>query len=50
MIYNQYPYSIYDPTCVDPTYLQQMKEATAAHLIEIPRQAAIDQQRNGGSF
>ena len=92
MIYNQYPYSIYNPTYVNPTYLQQLEaqrqqieaerkhweqqkkirdmvkaisdycdaardiepeyqqEAMTACLIEIARQAAIDQQRNGGSF
>lgn len=25
MIYNQYPYSIYNPTYVNPTYLQQLE-------------------------
>jgi len=92
MIYNQYPYSIYNPTYVNPVYLQQLEaqrqqieaqrkhleqqkkisdmvkaisdycnaareiepeyqqEAITACLIEISRQAAIDQQRNGGSF
>ncbi len=92
MIYNQYPYSIYNPTYVNPDYLQQLEaqrqqieaqrkhleqqkkitdmvraisdycsaareiepeyqqEAIAACLIEISRQVAIDQQRNGGNF
>lgn len=92
MIYNQYPYNIYNPTYVNPTYLQQLEaqrqqmeaerkhweqqkkirdmvkaisdycdaareiepeyqqEATAACLIEIAKQAAIDQRRNGGNF
>ena len=92
MIYNQYPYSIYNPTYVNPVYLQRLEsqrqqigaerkyweqqkkirdmvkaisdycgaardiepeyqqEAIAACLIEISRQAAIDQQRNGGNF
>ena len=92
MIYNQYPYSIYNPVYVNPDYLQQLEaqrrrleaerkhleqqkkigdmvkaisdycnaardiepeyqeEAMTACLIEIARQAAIDQQRNRGSF
>ena len=92
MIYNQYPYSIYNPVYVNPDYLQQLEaqrqqleaerkyleqqkkigdmvkavsdycnaargiepeyqqEAMTACLMEIARQVAIDQQRNGGSF
>ena len=92
MIYNQYPYSIYNPNYVNPAYLQQLEaqrkqidaqskhweqqkkihdmvkaisdycgaareiepeyqqEAITACLVEIARQAAIDQQRNGGIF
>ena len=90
MIYNQYPYNIYNPAYVNPTYLQQLEsqiqqavnkqweqqkkigdmvkaisdycsaareiapeyqqEAMKACFAEIARQAAIDQQRNGGHF
>ena len=38
MIYNQYPYSIYNPTYVNPAYLQQLEaqrqqiEAQRKHL------------------
>ena len=99
MNYNQYPYSIYNPTYVNTTYLQQLEaqrqqfeaqrqrieaqrkhleqqkkigdmvnaisdycnaarniepeyqqEAITACLMEIARQAAIDQQQIRGSF
>ncbi len=92
MIYNQYPYNIYNPNYVNPAYLRQLEmqrqqieaqrkhweqqkkigemvkaitdyfnaareiepeykqEATALCLIEIARQAEIDQRRNGGHF
>ena len=92
MIYNQYPYSIYNHTYVNPAYLQQheaqrqqaeaqrkyweqqkkigdmvkaisdyfkaareiepeyQQEAIHACIAEIAMQAAVDQQRNGGSF
>jgi hypothetical protein len=90
MIYEQYPYNIYNPAYVNPDYLQQLElqrqqmeqqrkhweqqkkigdmvkaisdyfdaarkiepeyqqEAISACLIELARQASIDQQQNGG--
>lgn len=55
MIYNQYPYNIYNPDYVNPAYLQQLEaqcqqEALFACLTEITRQANIDRQRNGGGW